>query len=344
VSPLTCGQRTAVVLASLLLWAARASAATVILSPPAPPSSAIAEALVRVRGELVSEGFAVEVADATEQGIPPDARERLRPKGEADAVVAILGGPMPDAVEIRIVDPVTGNLVVRRMSFPSSGEVTAKTLAIHTLELIRASFLELDLTPAPRSAPPVRAQPPAPSPVAVQSAPRQQRGVSVDVGAAAVFELDARVPMVLPVIRLGWALRPWLLPQLTAAGFGTHRTVTSDGASAELSQEFALVGASYRFRQGKRLCPFLSLAAGLLHMSAHGQATPPDWATNADQWSFLLDSGIGAGWELGERLQLALALQAQVAEPYPAIRFAGTVAETSRRPSLLLTMTIGAWL
>ena len=35
---------------------------------------------------------------------------------------------------------------------------------------------------------------------------------------------------------------------------------------------------------------------------------------------------------------------AQLAEPYPAVRFVGAVVATSARPNLLLTLTIGAWL
>jgi hypothetical protein len=333
------------------LWAARASAATVIFIPPASPSAAVSEALVRARGELVSEGFVVEVVDAPIEVGSLEGREwiaRLQADSKADAVVAMLGDRTPDAVEIRVVDPLTAQPIVRRMSFQPVSDMTAKALAIHTVELIRATFLELNLTPAPRRPTPGQSrpqlQPPAPVGIAAESAPRPPERVSVDVGATAIFDLDGGAPLLLPVVQVSWALRPWLLSHLAGAGFGTHDTISSGGSSAQISQQFAVAGASYRFRAERRLRPFLSLAAGVLHTSAQGETLPPDRGQEADQWSFLLDGGAGAWLALGHRLQAALALEAQVAEPYPAVRFAGAVVKTSTRPSLLLTITLGVWL
>jgi hypothetical protein len=345
VSHLAGGQRSApaVLLAIALLCAGRADAATVILVPPVAPSAAMSEALVRVRGELVSEGFAVEVVDAPVEGSARGFIDQLGDHGRADAVVAMIGDRMPDAVEIGIVDPLTNKLVVRRMSFQPASEVTAKTLAIHTLELIRATFLEVDLMPAPgRPAP--GPQPHPPPAASAEAAPRPPERVSVDVGATAIFDFEAGAPVLLPLVRVSWALRPWLLPQLEAAGLGTRRTVSSNGATAQIAQQFAVVGASCRFRAGMRLRPFLSLSAGVLRTSAQGQALPPDWGRQAEQWSLLLDGGAGTWLALGDRFQLALALQAQLAEPYPAVRFSDSVVKPSTHPSLLLTLTLGSWL
>lgn len=323
-----------------LLWADRACAATVILVPPANPSQAMAEAMVRVRGELTSEGFDVELAKAPEPGEVSGGREEREPQGPAEAVVAMLGAEVPDAVEIRMADPLTGKRVVRRMSFQPTSEVSAKTLAIHTLELIRATFLELDLVPAPRRPP----APPPPSAMVAEAAPRGPRQWSVDLGATAIAEASDLTPTLMPILRLSWALRPWLLPQLVAAGFGTRRTLVSQGDSATLSEQFALVGASYRFRAATRVRPFLSLSAGVLHVSAQGQANPPDWSRTAQQWALLFDGAAGSWLALGERYQVALAVQAQLAEPYPAVRLSGAAAKPVARPSLLLTMTVGCWL
>ena len=336
------------------LGAARASAATVIFIPPASPSAAVSEALVRARGELVSEGFVVEVVDAPREVGALGWQgwiARLQADSKADAVVAMLGDRAPDAVEIRVVDQLTAQPVVRRMSFQPASDMTAKALAIHTVELIRATFLELNLLPAPRRPAPGQARPQpqaqtqtrAPVTV-VEAAPLPPQRVSVDVGATAIFDLDGGAPLLLPVVQVSWALRPWLLSHLAGAGFGTRDTISSGGASAQMSQQFAVAGASYRFRTGRRLRPFLSLAAGVLHTSAQGEATPPDRGQQAEQWSFLLDGGAGAWLALGHRLQAALALETQIAEPYPAVRFSGTVVRTSTRPGLLLTITLGVWL
>jgi hypothetical protein len=47
---------------------------------------------------------------------------------------------------------------------------------------------------------------------------------------------------------------------------------------------------------------------------------------------------------LPDRFTLSLALHAQLAEPYLAVRFVDTQVATSARPNLLLTLTVGAWL
>jgi hypothetical protein len=331
------------------LGAVPASAATVIFIPPASPSAAVSEALVRARGELVSEGFVVEVVEAPmkvgslEEGMWV---ARLQADTKADAVVAVLGDQTADAVEIRVVDPTTGQAVVRRMSFQPASDMTAKALAIHTLELIRATFLELNLVPAHRPAPAPRPQPqpPVSAAIAAEAAPPSPERVSVDVGTTAIFDLDAGAPLLLPRVSVSWALRPWLLSQLAAAGLGTRSTISSAGSSAQVSQQFAVAGASYRFRANRRVRPFVSLAAGVLHTSAQGETAPPDRGQEANQWSFLLDGGAGAWLALGHRLQAALALETQVAEPYPAVRFSGQVVRTWTRPSLLLTITLGVWL
>lgn len=322
----------ALFIALALFGSASAVAATVLLVPPETPSPAMAEAMIRVRGELASEGFTVEVVAAP---MPP---EPVLADAKTDAVVTILGTGVPHAVEIRMMDPATGKQVLRRLSLPSTTTVTAKALAIHTLERIRATFLEMDLAPSPRKPelPPSTVAASAPSPV------RERFGI--DVGATAVFDIDDSSPMVLPFLRLSWVLRPWLLPHLVSAGLGTHRTVIGDGMSAEVTQQFALAGASCRFRDPKRLRPFVSLSAGVLHTSAQGEAVSPAWAREARQWSLLVDASVGSWLAIGDRFQFAIALQVQVAEPYPAVRFSRSVVKTSRYPSLLVTMTLGTWL
>lgn len=53
---------------------------------------------------------------------------------------------------------------------------------------------------------------------------------------------------------------------------------------------------------------------------------PRMWGREAEQWSFLLEGGAGTWLALGNRFQVAMALQAQLAEPYPTVRFSGAVA------------------
>jgi hypothetical protein len=335
-----------VVLLVALLWAVDASAASVMLVQPPSPSPAMAEAIVRMRGELISEGFQVEVMNGLKGMESRGWLEQLAEAHHADAVVAILGDETPDSIEVWVVDKVTEKTVVRRIPFKPQADRAPKTYAIHALELLRASFLEIGLRLGAR---PGGAKPVPPEVVHFVDRERlvSQRGrFGVEVGGAAVVGLDDIEPAILPVVRLGWAIRPSLVAQVMVAGFGSHSGMRNDVASAQVAQSFAVLGARYHSTLGRRLRPTLSLSAGALHTRAEALA-PADSAyqgRHATLWSLLLDGGIGMGVAIAKQFELSLAAHVQIANPYPAIRFDRAVVATSTRPSLLFILTVGAWL
>jgi hypothetical protein len=337
-------------LLALALGAAPAVAATVVLVQPANPAPAMVEALVRVRGELSSAGFEVTIADApAAEKSGGESRvflERLAAGRDADAVVAMLGEQVPDSVEVWVVDKLTGKSVVRRVPFRPLAERAPETLAIQAIELLRASFVEIELSA--RGVPEGRAAPPPPE--VVRFVGRAGQGTraerfAIEVGGAVAMGLDGLHPAVMPLVRFDWAARPWLLLHATAAGLGTRASVQNPVGKARVAQQFVALGASYRFRAGKRLRPFLSLASGILHTSADGEPGSVEYqGLHPEQWSFLVDAGLGLGLRLPDRFSLSLAVHAQMAEPYPAIRFADSAVATAHRPNLLFTLTVGAWL
>jgi hypothetical protein len=329
-----------VVLFAVLFWAVDASAASVMLVAPPGPSPAMAEAIVRVRGELMAEGFQVQVVEGLKGGESHGSLEQLAKTRKADAVVAILGDETPDSVEIWVVDKATEKTVVRRIPFQPQPDQAPKTFAIHTLELLRGSLLELDLRPGER---PDEVRPVALTIASERPGSRSAR-FGVEVGAAAVIGFGDVGPAILPVIRLGWVLRPSIIAQVAVAGYGSHASVDSDLASAQVAEEFAVLGACYRFIFGRRLRPSLSLAAGMLHTRAEGQSDSSRRGQEASLWSFMVDGGVGIGLMLADRFEVDFAAHAQLADPYPAIRFDRSVVATSTHPSLLFTLTIGAWL
>lgn len=158
------------------------------------------------------------------------------------------------------------------------------------------------------------------------------------------MSLDGVGPAVLPILRVDWAARSWLVAQATLAGLGSRPTVTTTVGSARVAQQYGALGGCYRFRPDQRLRPFFALAAGVLHTSVEGQPGLGAETHAVDQWSFLLDGSLGAGVRLYRRYYLTLAAHVQMAEPYVAIHFVDAVVATSGRPNLLLTLTLGAWL
>ncbi|HEY5956960.1 MAG TPA: hypothetical protein VIV60_10425 [Polyangiaceae bacterium] len=332
-----------------MFWTTSATAATVVLVHPSRPAAGMTEALARINGELSSAGFAIEVVDgAVALGTDGESRnwlEQLATGRGADAVVAVMGDKTPDSVEVWVIDKVTGKSVVRRVPFRPESPKGPETLAIQAVELLRASFLEIDLASKSRL-PQVRVVPP---PTVVRfveldrkAEPSERFGV--ELGGTAIVSFDGVGPAAMPMVRFDWAIRPWLVAEVTAAGLGSRSSVKAAAGTARVSQDFVLLGASYRFRGGKRLTPFVALSAGALHTSVEGRAENPFQGHNAHSWSLLLDGEFGAAATLHDRLYLSLSAHAQCAEPYPAIRFAGAAVATSARPNALVTLTMGAWL
>jgi hypothetical protein len=338
--------------------AAPARTASVIIVRPANSPPVMVETLVRLKGELTSAGFQTEIVDAPAPaaGAPADSRaglEQVAAQRRADAVVAIVGDLSPDSVEVWVVDKVTGKSVVRRVPFEPTAELAPKRLAIRAIELLRSSFLEIDLAAQGRQDRQGKNEPqnpPTPPPPAVVRFVEMERlalhpeRFGVEVGGAAIMSLDGVGPALLPLVRFTWSLRPWFLVQAALAGLGTRPNVDTEGGSAQVAQAYGLLGGSFRFRAGERLRPFAALSAGALRTSVEGRPDVPNLGHVVDQWSFLVEASAGCQLRLPDRFYVSAAAHAQLAEPYPAVRVLGAPVATSGRPNLLLTLTIGAWL
>jgi len=82
----------------------------------------------------------------------------------------------------------------------------------------------------------------------------------------------------------------------------------------------------------------------VLRTAIDGEADPPAQAHSVNRWSVLLDGSVGARISGPSQTFLTLAAHVQVATPYVAVHIADTVAATTGRLNLLLTLTVGAWL
>jgi hypothetical protein len=217
-------------------------------------------------------------------------------------------------------------------------------LALRAIEALRAGLLQIDWAARKRRLDPIATPPVATVPTSEVHEPASHGDrIGLEVGAVAMMSLDGVGPALLPTVRVGWAARPWLVMQVSAAGFGSRSTVATTAGNAQVAEQYAILGGFYRLRPARRLWPFFGLAAGALHTSVEGQA---GWGTGghtAERWSGLLDASVGAGLRFYGRSYLTLAAHAQVAAPYVAVYIVDRVA-TSGRPNLLLTLTVGAWL
>jgi hypothetical protein len=332
---------TAAFVLAATLWTATAWAATVLIVRPANPSPAMAETLVRIDGELISVGFGVELVDASALGgnTSREALDRLAEQRGADAVVAIIGDAAPNSVEVWVVDRVTGKSVMRRLSRAELPE----TLAVRAIELLRSSFLEIELAPRGRAAL-AQSSPTVVRFVEGSSDDGHRERFGLGIGAAAMFGTDGIGPAIVPELRFDWKVRPSWLLQAALGGFGTRPAVANGADSARISQQYALIGSCYRLRPTQRVGPFGSFALGALHTTVDGEGVSPNEGQTSQQWSLLVDIGLGTSARLHDRFYLALAAHVQLAQPYVAVRFIDKVVATSGRPNLVLTLTLGAWL
>ena len=342
--------RLTVLCLTLLFWAVPVHAATVAIVRPPNPSPDLTETLSRLHGELLSVGLEVEIADGPAvSGLgTTDWRvwlEELVAERGVDAVIDIVGDVVPVAVEVWLVDKASRRLEVARVALEPNTENPSERLAIRAIEVLRSSFLEIDLAARGRRGEAVAKPSTTRLSFAEVNQPVSQPGrFGVEVGAAALTSLDGVGPAILPLLRFDWAVRSRLVAQAVLAGLGSRPTVATTAGNARVAQQYGVLGGCYRFRSDQWLQPFVALAAGVLRTSVEGQANSPKQGHSADQWSFLLDGSLGAGLRLRGRYFVTLAAHVHVAEPYVAIHFVDEVVATSGSPNLLLTFTVGAWL
>jgi hypothetical protein len=321
----------------------------ILLRPPTAPGP-VGEALVRLRGELMIEGFDAQVVELT---LGPDTRaslEKVAPTMAATAVVAVVAGADPGSAELWVVDRVTGKTVVRRIRADPSASAarTAEVLSVRAVELLRASFLELAITSRPIAdavdVPPLP-PPPAVTRFATEPLADPDWTWAVEAGGGVMMAVSPPDGGVgnefVPVARIERAFGPRWCGRVTFAGLGTQARVGTPGGYADVSQSVALADAVVRFRRGKRFEPIASLGAGALRLAAEGHLSAPYASGSGSRWSLAADAGVGFRVPIKERrFELGVEVHALVAEPYPVVHFFDQEVARAGRPSLLGSVTL----
>jgi len=330
--------------ACALLWAGRAEAATVAILRPSSDAPAIDEALFRLQGELLAVGLAVAIADRppTEGADSAETRawlEQTALERHIDAFIDVVGVGAPEAVDVWICEREPRGLKGARVVLEASTADRAATLAIRTIEVLRANFLVLDLAP-PRAAPTAEA-PRAPDRSAPPPTPESSR-FALEAGMTTLTSFDGVATAVLPLLRFGFSPVSWLALDATGAGFGTRPHLETTAGSVDVAQYFALLGASATIATGTVVEPLFALSLGALGTSLNAHALPPNVARDVTQWVAVADAGAGLRLRPASPFYVTLAAHAQLAEPSVVIHFVDTVVATTGRPNLLLALTVGA--
>jgi hypothetical protein len=331
----------------LLGGPAWAGSGRVVLVRPTAADETIGEALNRVRGELVAEGFDVAEVDVLPDLAPPTPGG-VAPQDAALATIDLSVEEGAHVVDLRVIDRVTNKTVIRRT--PVEGGTTSSTaevLAVRAVELLRASLLELLL----------ESRPPAPNATAVaevrhaskwaaQGLPHEREPVwAVEVGALVVTELGGIPPAVLALARIRRVLFGPLSLRATVAGLGTEMRAASAVGEATVTQNIGLIECVASPWATTVIHPFVSIGGGVLYTSVEGHAVFPYQAqSNPPQWSAAADASLGAEVKIGRRFALSLEGHALLAQPYPVVQLLGVDVARTGHPAILGSVSVVGWL
>ncbi|WP_438010352.1 hypothetical protein WME89_17945 [Sorangium sp. So ce321] len=322
-----------------------------VLVQPGPADPSVSEALIRIRGELVADGFDVELLDAQSASAPRPTMDDAGQQAGSAALIGLFLAPDGQAAELWVVDPRTNKTLVRRIDTRGEArEHIAEVLAVRAVELLRASLLEL-LMSSRRSAAPAAAPPPSNASRQVSGQaersldqPSRRSMWGVELGGGLLASPGGIGPALLPVARLRFAPPGPIEGRLSLAGLGTAPRVAGPQGSATVEQRFGLVELAALPWPELRLRPRFSVGLGALHVAVDGEASWPYRGAHSAQWAFAADAGAGVEFGIVQRIDVVVEAHALVAHPYPVVRFVETEAAHGARPALLGSLSLVGWL
>jgi hypothetical protein len=299
-----------------------ADSALVVLVRPSAQSTVVSEAITRIRGELIADGFEVSIVDAPPGSDPASVLARADPQTSAAATLGLFPQPDASAAELWVVDRLTNKTVVRRVELDRSSTGSApEVLARRSVELLRASMLEIlvdarrrPLSPSPRA---------QASRWAAQALEPQRPFWGVEAGALVLGGFGGIGPAIMPVLRGRVIVSDRFAARLTLSGLGTRPHVQAAEGTATVSQALGLVEGIVELAPHSWLRPAVSLGAGAYHIGAEGSAAWPYEALDPGTWTFAADVGTGLSLSLSSSFALCLEGHATFVTPRPVIRFVG---------------------
>ena len=331
-----------VLVVSLLGRPLRAESTLVVLARPYAQNATVGEAITRIRGELIADGFDVLVVDA-----PPFADRGLLltrgdPQTNPAATLGVFLQADAKAAELWVIDRITNKTVVRSVEIASTpGGSAPEVLARRVVELLRASWLEILVDarqkPATSSASREKA-----SRWVAESIQRQPSRWGVEAGALLLAGFGKVGAAVIPVGRVRVDLGQHFVGRVTVSGLGTRPRVESTGGSATLSQALGLLELLGAVAPRAWLKPMVSLGAGAYYVGVVGSAPLPYAGLEGDRLVFAGDAGAGFAVSLGPRFALSLEGHATLVAPQPVIRFLDADSTNINGPLLSAALTLVA--
>jgi hypothetical protein len=286
----------------------------------------------RLRQEIEALGFRVEFQP---EAVPMRSLEAVADEAHALAAIRVksldAGG-----IEMTVLDRVTGKTVHRELTRAADGDPAGEELvATRTVELFRASLMELSADHPPRgdvpAAPPVRALVRRDQ----QQSNRRGGSVSLAVGPALLLMPEWR-----PSAQL-WLAASWL----SSAGFGVNATaftalssahVAGSEGAVDLTAKIYRLGATWAVRpEGASFSARFSAGWSLTTLSLRATASAPYLASPADRVAWGPWLSASGQVRLSEHFALLAELSAAVSLPTETVRFAGRSVADFAQPAFL---------
>lgn len=224
---------------------AEGSGLVVILEPPPPRSAETEETFTRLEAELRAGGFEVRV-ETLATGETRTALEDAITRNDAAAAITIQQAPGSSGrPEVWVRDRLTGKLVVRE---DVAAEGSPSVIAIHAVELLRASLIELR-DPAPGQPPSDDVPDPVKKLIGPETGPPPRgpssawAGFGVELGVGTIVHFDPALAMVVPALRLSYGSGIGLGARLSLVGPSLGPDLRDEASVSELLAMAELVYA-----------------------------------------------------------------------------------------------------
>jgi hypothetical protein len=273
------------------------SGATLVAIVTAEPNASLTR---RVRAELEGLGVDVIVLKPPDEASPSRAPLEQAARSVGAVAAVRLVASREGKVEVWVADRVTGKAVVRELDASESGTSDA-AVAIGSVELLRASLMELHSGEPPHGDAPATAKVQS---LALTPASRTPR-LGLEAGAGA--ELGVRGLGPSADVDAGLWIR-------IASGFGARvlahsslspaHVTTASGAVDTRSQLFGALATWDFVDASARWVPSVSVGMAAAHVSTTGTAAPPFVSATDARWSAAPVAGLGLAWSFAAGLRL----------------------------------------
>jgi hypothetical protein len=298
----------------------------------------------RLKLEIEALGLVVKLAQSA---VPaPSLEDEARAAGAVAAIrVASIGG---GAVEMTILDRATGKTLSRKLVVaPTSDPAAAELIATRTVELLRASLMELAAPHPARGDVPITPKLQALAPPTTSDSTRLRERIgalSLLVGPALLYSANWRPGAHLfasltwmPIYRLGVnaaVLIPLVPARLTSQEGHVDLFVTCYRLSGVFDVSDGAWPISLR----------LSAGLALARLRLNGTASSPYFGTGEERLTWSPTAGITARLPLARNLSVVSELLALVAYPRTVVRSAGREVSEWGRPAAAGTIGLElAW-